>query len=102
VAGSAFAFLLYYVHWTLPFLLQSVPKIMGGAGLGGKAAEATPILSRLALEPSKLSYSYGSMLIPLAGALSLLWLPKSWNRLGLLLWRGLLFFVGGVELVFNL
>ncbi len=101
VAASTCAFLLYYVHWTLPFLMQSVPKIMGGAGLGGKAAEATPILSRLALEPGKLSYSYGSMLIPLAGALGLLWLPKSWNRLILLSWMGILFFVSGVDLFFN-
>lgn len=101
VAACTFAFLLYYVHWTLPFLMQSVPKIMGGAGLGGKAAEAAPILSRLALEPGKLSYSYGSMLIPLAGAVSLLFLPKSWNRLILLSWMGILFFVSGVDLFFN-
>lgn len=101
VAASTFAFLLYYIHWTLPFLMQSVPKIVGGAGLGGKAAEATPILSRLALEPGKLSYSYGSMLIPLTGAASLLWLPKSWNRLVLLSWMGILFFVSGVDLFFN-
>jgi len=101
LAASTFAFLLYYVHWTLPFLMQSVPKIMGGAGLGGKAAEATPILSRLALEPGKLSYSYGSMLIPLAGAVSLLWLPKSWNRLILMSWMGILFFVSGIDLFFN-
>jgi len=101
VAASTFAFLLYYIHWTLPFLLESVPKIMGGAGLGGAAAEATPILSRLALEPGKLSYSYGSMLIPLAGALSLLWLQKSWERLILLSWMGILFLVSGVDLFFN-
>ena len=101
VAASTFAFLLYYVHWTLPFLLQSVPKILGGAGLGDKAAEATPLLSRLLLEPGKLSYSYGSMLIPLAGALGLLWLPKSWNRLVLLSWMGILFFVSGIDLFFN-
>ena len=101
VAASTFAFLLYYVHWTLPFLLQSVPKILGGAGLGDKAAEATPILARLLLEPGKLSYSYGSMLIPLAGALSLLWLPKSWNRLVLLSWMGILFFVSGIDVFFN-
>jgi hypothetical protein len=100
-AASTFAFLLYYVHWTLPFVMQSIPKIMGGAGLGGKAAEATPILARLALEPGKLSYSYGSMLIPLAGAVSLLWLPKSWDRLILLAWMGILFFVSGVDVFFN-
>jgi hypothetical protein len=101
LAASTFAFLLYYIHWTLPFLMQSVPKIMGGAGLGGKAAEATPILARLALEPSKLSYSYGSMIVPLAGALSLLWLEKSWSRRILLTWMGILFFVSGVDLFFN-
>ncbi|MEO8359017.1 MAG: hypothetical protein ABI672_03220 [Vicinamibacteria bacterium] len=100
--ASACAFFLYYVHWTLPFLMQSVPKIIGGAGMGGKAAEATPILSRLLLEPGKLSYSYGSMLIPLAGALSLfVLLPRSWPRLVLTTWIGILFFVSGVDLFFN-
>ena len=71
LAACTFAFLLYYVHWTLPFLMQSVPRILGGAGLGSAAAEATPILARLSLEPGKLSYSHGSMLIPIAGAFGL-------------------------------
>lgn len=101
VLASTFAFLLYYVHWTLPFVMQSIPKIMGGAGLGGAAKEATPIFSRLALEPGKLTYSYGSMLIPLAAALSLLWLPRSWPRLVLLSWMGILFFVSSIDLFFN-
>jgi hypothetical protein len=101
VAACTFAFLLYYVHWTLPFLLQSVPKILGGAGLGSAAAEATPILARLSLEPGKLSYSYGSMLIPLAGAIGLWLLPKSWDRRVLLTWVGILFFVSGVDVFFN-
>jgi hypothetical protein len=101
VAASTFAFLLYYVHWSLPFLMESVPKILGGAGLGSKAAEATPILARLALEPSKLSYSYGSMLIPLAGALGLLLVKPSWDRLVLLTWIGILFFVSAIDLFFN-
>ncbi len=50
---------------------QSVPRILGGAGLGSAAAEATPILARLSLQPGKLSYSHGSMLIPIAGAFGL-------------------------------
>ncbi len=101
VAACAFAFVLYYIHWTVPFLLQSVPKIMGGAGLGGAARETTPVLARLLLEPSKLSYSYGSMWIPLAGAVSLWFLPRSWPRLMLLSWVGILFFVSGMDLFFN-
>ena len=101
VTACVFAFLLYYVHWTAPFLLQSVPKILGGAGLGSAAAEATPILARLSLEPSKLSYSYGSMLIPLAGALGLFLLPKSWDRLVLGAWMGILFFVSAMDVFFN-
>lgn len=101
VTACVFAFLLYYVHWTAPFLLQSVPKILGGAGLGGAAAEATPVLARLALEPGKLTYSYGSMLIPLGGALGLLLLPKSWDRLVLGAWMGILFFVSAMDVFFN-
>ena len=101
LAASTFAFLLYYVHWTAPFLMQSVPKILGGAGLGSAAAEATPILARLSLEPGKLSYSYGSMLIPLAGALAFFLLPKSWDRLVLGTWMGILFFVSSMDVFFN-
>lgn len=101
VAASTFAFLLYYVHWTAPFLMQSVPKILGGAGLGSTAAEATPIFARLLLEPGKLTYSYGSMLIPLAGAVGLCLLPKSWDRLVLGSWMGILFFVSAMDLFFN-
>lgn len=101
VVACTFAFLLYYVHWTLPFLMQSVPKILSGAGVGGAAAEATPILARLSLEPGKLSYSYGSMLIPLVAALGLWWLPRSWDRLVLLTWMGILFFVSAADVFFN-
>ncbi len=101
VAACAFAFVLYYIHWALPFLSQSVPKIMGGVGLGDAGSEATPILSRLSLEPGKLSYSYGSMLIPLLGALGLLFLPRSWDRRVLISWAGILFLVSGADLFFN-
>jgi hypothetical protein len=101
LAASTFAFLLYYVHWTAPFLLHSAPKILGGAGLGGTAAEASPILFRLSLEPGKLTYSYGSMLIPVLGALGLRLLPKSWDRLVLGTWMGILFLVSALDVFFN-
>lgn len=96
LAAGAIAFVLYYVHWTWPFLSQSVPKL-----LGGSAREATPVLRRLALQPGKLAYSYGSLLVPLAGLLGLALLPPSWPRRVLWAWAGILVAVSGADVFFN-
>jgi hypothetical protein len=95
-AACALAFVLYYVHWTWPFLSQSVPKLMGGS-----AREATPVLRRLALQPGKLAYSYGSLLVPLAGLLGLALLRPSWERRVLWAWAGILVVVSGADVFFN-
>ncbi len=95
-AACAFAFVLYYVHWTWPFLSQSVPKL-----LGGSAREATPVLERLALQPGTLAYSYGSLLVPLAGLLGLAVLRPSWERRVLWAWAGILVVVSAADVFFN-
>jgi hypothetical protein len=94
--ACALAFVLYYVHWTWPFLSQSVPRL-----LGGSAREATPVLRRLALQPGKLAYSYGSLLVPLAGLLGLGLLRASWERRVLWAWAGILVVIGGADVFFN-
>jgi hypothetical protein len=99
-AACALAFILYYVHWTWPFLSQSVPKLFGG-GSGGVAHEATPVLKRLALQPSKLAYSYGSLLVPLLGLLGLGLLRRSWERRVLWAWAAILVVVSGADVFFN-
>ena len=95
-AACAIAFVLYYVHWTWPFLSQSVPKLMGGS-----AHEATPVLKRLALQPGKLAYSYGSLLVPLGGLLGLGRLRPSWERRVLWAWAGILVVMSGADVFFN-
>ena len=95
-AAGAIAFVLYYAHWTWPFLSQSVPKL-----LGGSAHEATPVLKRLALEPSKVAYSYGSTLVPLAGFVGLGLLRASWERRVLWAWAAILVVVSGGDVFFN-
>jgi hypothetical protein len=95
-AAGAFAFILYYVHWAWPFLSQSVPKLFGGS-----AREATPVLKRLALQPGKLAYSYGSLLVPLAGLVGLALVRPSWHRRVLWAWAGILVAVSGADVFFN-
>lgn len=95
-AACACAFVLYYVHWTWPFLSQSVPRL-----LGGSAREATPILKRLALQPWKLDYSYGSLLIPIAGLAGLARLRPSWERRVLWAWAGILVLFSAADVSFN-
>jgi hypothetical protein len=96
LAAGAAAFALYYVHWTWPFLSESIPRIFGGAG-----TEPAPLGRRLTQEPGKLTFSFGSMLIPLAGLLGLATSPKSWIRRVLLAWGGVLLFVDVADLYFN-
>jgi len=98
-AACACAFILYYVHWTWPFLSQSVPKLLGGSA--SDAREATPILKRLALQPGKLGYSYGSLLVPLMGWIGLARVRPSWGRRVLWAWAGILVAVSGADVFFN-
>jgi hypothetical protein len=96
LAAAVIAFLLYYVNWTWPFLSQSVPKL-----LGGSAREATPVFERLALEPGKAAYSYGSLLVPLAGLAGLALLPASWPRRVLWCWAAIFLVISGADVFFN-
>jgi hypothetical protein len=96
LAAGVCAFALYYVHWSWPFLSESIPRIVGGAG-----TEPTPLLRRLSQEPGKLTFSFGSMLIPLVGLAGLSTLPRSWPRRVLLAWGAVLVLVGGADLFFN-
>jgi hypothetical protein len=69
--ATAAAFLLYYVFWTWPFLSESVPRLLGGAGRTAEAAAGGALLARAAALPHKLTYTFGSPLVPLAGLLGL-------------------------------
>jgi hypothetical protein len=100
LAAGALAFLLYYVNWAGPFLVQTVPKLLHGSGVS--AADAgVPVWSRLLRQPAKLNYSYGSFLVPLGGLAGLGLLPRSPGRLVLLAWGAVLVVVSGLDLFFN-
>lgn len=100
LTAGVLAFLLYYVNWAWPFLSQSVPKLLAG-GSSHVAEPGTPLLSRLALQPHKLAYSYGTVLVPLLGLVGLALVPARRERLVLLAWGGVLVVVGGLDLFFN-
>ena len=99
VGASALAFGLYYVNWAWPFLTQSLPQIAGGPS-GGGGGETW---SRLGLQPGKLTYTYGSALVPLLGLGGLLVARQAPAHLRVLLlcWAAILPLVGGLDLFFN-
>jgi hypothetical protein len=99
-AAALVAFALYYVHWAWPFLSQSAPRILGGAA-GSSTESGIQLVKRLALQPHKLDYSYGSSLVPLAGLLGLGLLPRGRSRLVLACWGALLVIVSVLDLWFN-
>lgn len=99
LAASLAALALYYMHWILPFLRESVPILLTGDPEGSIA-----IGSRLAVFPRKLSYSYGSACIPLIGLAGVVRLWRSAEgRGGVLLacWAGILPLVSIFDLFFN-
>ena len=100
LAAASIAFLLYYVHWTWPFLSQSVPRILHGSGApeGG----GTPVLRRLLALPHKLNYSYGSALVPVLGLAGLVRarMLRGWPLLAA--WAAVLPVFSAADLFFNL
>jgi hypothetical protein len=100
LAAAAVAFLLYYVHWTWPFLSQSVPRILHGSAApeGG----GTPVLRRLLALPHKLNYSYGSVLIPVLGLAGLARARTLHGWPLLLSWAAVLPVFSVADLFFNL
>lgn len=61
------AFLLYYVHWAVPFVRDTLPVLLFGAG----GERTIDLGARAAAVPSKFTYSFGSFLIPLGGLLGI-------------------------------
>jgi hypothetical protein len=122
LAAASLAFGAYYVHWTLPFLRDSLPHLLAGAqpvapasmntagpdetsgtSPAPPAASNTRDLGRRALaQPGKLDYSFGSWLVPVLGWLGLVLTPRAARRDVLLAWAALLPAFIGVDLFFNL
>jgi hypothetical protein len=62
LAATVASLLLYYGHWVLPFVRESLPILFASAG-----EDPIPVGTRLALIPRKLGYSFGSVVLPLTG-----------------------------------
>lgn len=102
VVATALSFGLYYAYWFWPFLSESLPALLSGAGEPRQAQERF-LMSRLLSQPGKLDYSYGSFLVPLAGLVGLLRLRRAEprERCLLVLWLLILPIVTGMDLFFN-
>jgi hypothetical protein len=102
VAATILAFGLYYAYWFWPFLSESLPALVAGSGDAVKVHDRY-LLSRLLSQPGKLDYSYGSLLVPLAGLVGLLRLrtARPRERRLLVLWLLILPIVTGMDLFFN-
>jgi hypothetical protein len=100
VAAWLLAFGLYYVNWTWPFLAESLPRIVSSSSPGGDSGS---LWARLALQPRKLSYTYGSALVPLLGLGGLVLARRATApaRTILLCWAAILLAIGGADLFFN-
>ncbi|HXV64917.1 MAG TPA: hypothetical protein VEK15_29740, partial [Vicinamibacteria bacterium] len=61
------AFLLYYVHWAVPFFRDTLPVLLFGTG----GERVIDLSARVAAVPSKFTYSFGSFLVPLGGLLGI-------------------------------
>jgi hypothetical protein len=107
--ASLLAFALYYVNWAWPFLSQSIPRWLSGAGSVAANVPGTPLdrtdrLARLLAQPAKLTYSYGHWLLPLLASASL-WMrrPVTFEWRLLRLWIGVLWlFSLAIDPFFNL
>ena len=99
-AAGLLAFALYYVHWTWPFLSESVPRLFTGAGAQpDSSAGALPM--RLGALPHKLAYTFGSALLPLVGLSGLLLVRRGPERVLMLAWGAVLPVFMGLDLAFN-
>lgn len=61
-AAVVASLLLYYMHWVLPFIRESIPLLLASGD-----GEPLPVVERIARIPRKLDYSFGSLVVPLAG-----------------------------------
>ncbi len=97
LAGWGLALLLYYIHWVAPFLTETLPRMLSGAGSG----ESIDWTARLWLLPEKLDYTFGAFWVPLAGLLGLSFaegLPRRYLLYG---WGLALPLVSVLDLAFN-
>jgi hypothetical protein len=107
LAAAALAFVLYYVNWAWPFLTQSLPQILSGSASRDAAADgggaAGALANRLALQPHKLAYTFGTAVVPLAGLAGVAWAARARRPEGVIAacWVAVLPLVSVADLFFN-
>lgn len=99
LSAAALAFVLYYVHWTWPFLSESLPAII--TGQSSAAGDGVDLGQRLGAVPRKLAYTYGTALLPVIGLAGLGLARSSPARALLTSWAGILVVFSGLDLFFN-
>jgi len=99
LAAVVIAFFLYYVHWVLPFIRESIPILLAS----DEGEGSFPLFARLVAVPRKFSYSFGSVVIPLAGlaGIGLAARRGPVGRVILLTWAAIVVVFSGFDLFFN-
>ncbi len=90
------SFLLYYIHWALPFVRDSLPELLSGSG----ADNGIDVIARVSAQPRKLAYTFGAALVPLIG-LAGLSLASGERRVLLASWAGILVAFSALDVLFN-
>ncbi len=99
IAATVAALLLYYMHWVLPFIRESIPILLSSGEEG-----PVPLWARLSQIPGKLAYSFGSAWIPLAGLAGVAFVTarsRDEARFVLAAWAAILVLFSGPDLFFN-
>ena len=97
LAGWGLALLLYYVHWVSPFIRDTLPRMLSGAG----SDRGIDWIARLKLLPGKLDYTFGAFWVPLIGLLGIARAEGRPRKLLLLGWALVLPLFSGLDLAFN-
>jgi hypothetical protein len=97
VAGWGLALIIYYGFWLLPFVRESLPALLSGAGRG----EGIDLPARVGLVPGKLDYTFGSWIVPVAAVPALALAGTRTRRALLLGWAVPLVAFSGLDLLFN-
>lgn len=98
-ASLAASFFIYYIHWVMPFVTESIPILFASGG-----DDPFSLWARLSLVPRKLTYSFGTAIIPFLGLVGLADLSVRSRvnaRFILLAWASILIVFSFFDLFFN-
>lgn len=97
--ASGLSLILYYGNWVWPFVSESIPALAGGETGGAK--DAFEWWHRVADVPRKMSYSFGSVWIPIFGTLGVILTRRSRGKEVLVAWVAVLPVFACIDLLFN-